>query len=395
MSEPNYAKLEASNPHLDKEKLYPLAGILVVDFTHVLSGPTCTRMLADAGARVIHIERKTGDDTRHMGPYIADGSSEYFRICNAGKESIALDLKYPKDHALAEKMIAKADVVVENFRPGVMARLGFAPEEMVKKYPKLIFASVSGFGQYGPWSKQAAYDTIIQAVSGLMDATGEPNGKPTRVGTSVSDVVAGIMGYSAITTALVARERTGKGTTIDVSMLDSTFSLMVQDLMLALGPHEVPHRIGNRHPDMYPFDTFDCQDQPIAICCGNDHLWGLLSHALGHEEWMNQADFKTNDLREKNWQKVKNAMQDVLKTKPAAEWDKILHEAGVPAGLVLNVDKTRRLDQIIERGMVKTLPDGNEVLGSPLKYGTWNSYGLQKDAPKLDEQGEQIRKEFE
>ncbi len=380
MSEPNYAKLEASNPHLDKEKPYPLAGILVVDFTHVLSGPTCTRMLADAGARVIHIERKTGDDTRHMGPYIADGSSEYFRICNAGKESIALDLKDPKDHALAEKMIAKADVVVENFRPGVMARLGFAPEEMVKKYPKLIFASVSGFGQYGPWSKQAAYDTIIQAVSGLMDATGEPNGKPTRVGTSVSDVVAGIMGYSAITTALVARERTGKGTTIDVSMLDSTFSLMVQDLMLALGPHEVPHRIGNRHPDMYPFDTFDCQDQPIAICCGNDHLWSLLSNALGHEEWIDQ---------------VKNAMQDVLKTKPAAEWDKILHEAGVPAGLVLNVDKTRRLDQIIERGMVKTLPDGNEVLGSPLKYGTWNSYGLQKDAPKLDEQGEQIRKEFE
>ena len=387
MAEPNYAKLEANNPHLNKEKPYPLAGILVVDFTHVLSGPTCTRMLADAGARVIHIERKTGDDTRHMGPYIADGSSEYFRICNAGKESIALDLKDPKDHALVENMIAKADIVVENFRPGVMTRLGFDPEEMVKKYPKLIFASISGFGQYGPWSKQAAYDTIVQAVSGLMDATG--------VGTSVSDVVAGIMGYSAITTALVARERTGKGTTIDVSMLDSTFSLMVQDLMLALGPHEVPHRIGNRHPDMYPFDTFDCQDQPIAICCGNDHLWGLLSNALGHEEWINQADFKTNDLREKNWQKVKNAMQAVLKTRTAAEWEEILHKAGVPAGLVLNVDKTRRLDQIIERGMVKTLPDGNEVLGSPLKYGTWNSYGLQKDAPKLDEQGEQIRKEFE
>lgn len=191
MSEPNY-------PHLDKNKPYPLAGILVIDFTHVLSGPTCSRMLADAGARVIHVERKTGDDTRHMGPYLADGSSEYFRICNTGKESIALDLKNAQDHALAEKMIAKADVVVENFRPGVMTRLGFDPEEIVKKYPKLIFASISGFGQYGPWAKQAAYDTIIQAISGLMDATGEPNGKPTRVGTSVSDVVAGIMGYSAI-----------------------------------------------------------------------------------------------------------------------------------------------------------------------------------------------------
>ena len=147
--------------------------MLVIDFTHVLSGPTCTRMLADSGARVIHIERKTGDDTRHMGPYLADGSSEYFRICNAGKESIALDLKDPKDHAL-----------VENFRPGIMTRLGFDPEEMVKKYPKLIFASISGFGQYGPWSKQAAYDTIVQALSGLMDFTGTPDGKPTRVSLS-------------------------------------------------------------------------------------------------------------------------------------------------------------------------------------------------------------------
>lgn len=197
MTEPKYDELEENNPHLDKDKPYPLSGLLVVDFTHVLSGPTCTRMLADAGARVLHIERKTGDDTRHMGPYIEDGSSEYFRICNAGKESIALDLKDPKDHALVEKMIAKADVVVENFRPGLMKRLGFGTDEMVKKYPKLIFASISDFGQYGPWSKQAAYDTIVQAVSGLMDATGIPDGKPTRVGTSVSDVLAGIMGYSA------------------------------------------------------------------------------------------------------------------------------------------------------------------------------------------------------
>lgn len=176
MSEPNY-------PHLDKNKPYPLAEILVIDFTHVLSGPTCSRYPC---------WKKTDDDTRHMGPYLADGFSEYFRICNTGKESIALDLKNAQDHALAEKMIAKADVVVENFRPGVMTRLGFDPEEMVKKYPKLIFASISGFGQYGPWAKQAAYDTIIQAISGLMEATGEPNGKPTRVGTSVSDVVAGI-----------------------------------------------------------------------------------------------------------------------------------------------------------------------------------------------------------
>lgn len=395
MSEPNYADLENKNPHLDKSKPYPLEGILVVDFTHVLSGPTCTRMLADAGARVLHVERKTGDDTRHLAPYLSDKSSEYFRIANAGKESIALDLKDPADHALAEKMIAKADVVVENFRPGVMTRLGFDPDEMVKKYPKLIFASISGFGQYGPMSKQAAYDTIVQALSGIMDATGMPDGPATRVGTSVSDVVAGIMGYSAITTALYAREKTGKGTTVDVSMLDATFSLMAQDAMAVLGPHTIPHRIGNRHPYIYPFDTFECQDKPIAICCGNDHLWAVLSQTLGHEEWIDDPRFKTNDLREENWRDTKAAMESVLKNDTADHWDQILHDAGIPAGIVLNLNDTSRLDQIIARGMVKTLPDGNEVLGNPLKYGTWNSYGLQKDSPKLDENGPEIRKEFE
>lgn len=395
MTEPKYGKLEGENPHLAKDKPYPLAGILVVDFTHVLSGPTCTRMLADSGARVIHIERDTGDDTRHMGPYLADGSSEYFRIANTGKESIALNLKDPADHALAEKMIAKADVVVENFRPGVMKRLGFDPAEMVKKYPKLIFASISGFGQYGPMSTQAAYDTIVQALSGIMDATGEADGKATRVGTSVSDVVAGMMGYAAIMTALVARERTGKGTTVDVSMLDSTFALMAQGLMSTLGPHQVPHRIGNRHPYIYPFDTFACKDKEIAICCGNDHLWGILSHTLGHDEWIEKPEFKTNDLREKNWQDVKAAMEKVLATKNASEWDKILHDAGIPASMILNIDDIRRLDQIIARGMVKTMPDGNEVIGTPMKFGTWNSYGVESDSPILNQNGDAIRQEFE
>ncbi|RVU70826.1 MULTISPECIES: CaiB/BaiF CoA-transferase family protein [Lactobacillus] len=394
---PNYEKLEADNPHLDKNKAYPLAGVLVVDFTHVLSGPTCTRMLADAGARVIHIERPTGDDTRHMGPYLEDKSSEYFRIANVGKESIALDLKKKEDRDFAEKMISKADVVVENFRPRVMKRLGLGPDEMVKKYPKLVYASISGFGQYGPMHNQAAYDTIVQALSGIMDATGQPapKGSPTRVGTSVSDVVAGIMGYAGITTALYAREKTGKGTTVDISMLDTTLSLMVQDLMTALGPHKVPERIGNRHPYMYPFDTFESQDRLLAICCGNDHLWSLLSNALAHPEWVTKAEFKTNDLREANWQDVKNAMEAVLKTDNAENWRQKLEEAGVPVGIVQNVVDTCQMPQIIERGMIKRLPDGRDVLGTPIKFGTWNSYGAQKDSPALNENGNAIRAEFD
>ncbi|MBB1086201.1 CaiB/BaiF CoA transferase family protein [Limosilactobacillus fastidiosus] len=393
---PQFTKLQKQNPHLDKTKPYPLDGTLVIDFTHVLSGPTCTRMLADAGARVIHIERPTGDDTRHMGPYLKDGSSEYFRICNAGKESITLDLKNDKDHQLVEKMIAKADVVVENFRPGVMARLGLGPEEMTKKHPRLIYASISGFGQYGPMKQDAAYDTVVQALSGIMDATGQPapKGRPTRVGTSVSDVVAGIMGYSAIMTALYAREKTGKGTTVDISMLDSTLSLMVQDLMTVLGPNFVPERIGNRHPYMYPFDTFMCKDDMIAICCGNNHLWELLCNALGKPEWINEPKFNTNNKREANWEAVKADMEAVLKQDTADNWVQKLDAAGIPVDNVKNVSDTIKMPQVIDRGMIKTLADGNSVLGTPLKYGTWNSYGAQKDSPKLNENGDAIRKEF-
>ena len=182
-------------------------------------------MLADAGARVIKIERPVvGDDTRQMGPFVDDGSSEYFRFANLGKESIALNLKDPNNLALVKNMISRADIVVENFRPGVMKGLGLDPEALVQEHPRLIVCSISGFGQYGPMHQQAAYDTVVQALSGIMDATGWPDGSPTRVGTSISDIAAGIMGYAGIVTALVARERTGRGTTVDVAMLDSTFS---------------------------------------------------------------------------------------------------------------------------------------------------------------------------
>lgn len=396
--DPDYKKAAQENPRLDPSKPYPLEGVLVVDLTRVLSGPTCTRMLADAGARVIHVERPPkGDDTRSMGPYVADGSSDYFRIANVGKESIALDFRNPDDHAFLMKMIAKADVVVENFRPGVMAKNGLDPEDLVKKFPRLIVCSISGFGQWGPMSQEAAYDTVIQAWSGLMDLTGLPadeGGLPTRVGTSISDIVAGIHGYAGIVTALYAREKTGKGTTVDISMLDTSFSLMAQGLMSSLGLGQRPKRIGNRHPYMYPFDTFMCADEMVAICCGNDRLWGLLSACLGHPEWAKDPDMATNDLREKNWKKVKSLMEGVLSSGPAEEWQRKISEAGVPCGLCLNVDDTRRMPQIVSRGMVKEMPDGQLVLGDPFKYGTWNSYGAKKDAPSYDENSKEIREEF-
>jgi CoA:oxalate CoA-transferase len=380
--------------HLDPAKPHALEHITVVDFTRVLAGPTCTRMLADAGARVIKIERPgAGDDTRQMGPFASDGTSEYYRFANLGKESIAVNLKDPGDLALVESMIAKADVVVENFRPGVMARLGLDPAKLVQEYPRLIVCSISGFGQYGPLHLQAAYDTVIQAISGIMDSTGEPDGGPTRVGTSISDILGGIFGYCGIVTALAARERTGKGTTVDVAMLDATFATMEQGLMDALGVHKRPGRIGNRHPSMSPFDTYQCADQLIAICCGNDHLFGILAGTLGKPELATDPRFATNVDRTDNQAELKAAMEEVLRTGKAEAWYERLDDAGIPASLVMNVDDTRKLEQIKVRGMVKDV-GGFQVPGNPIKFGVYNSLGTMIPSPELDNRGDALRAEF-
>jgi CoA:oxalate CoA-transferase len=380
--------------HTDPGKPHALEHITVIDFTRVLAGPTCTRMLADAGARVIKIERPpAGDDTRQMGPFASDGTSEYYRFANLGKESIALNLKDPDDLALVESMIARADVVVENFRPGVMARLGLDPARLVREHPRLIVCSISGFGQYGPLHMQAAYDTVIQAISGIMDATGEPDGGPTRVGTSISDILGGIFGYCGVVTALAARERTGKGTTVDVAMLDATFAMLEQGLMDALGRHERPGRLGNRHPSMAPFDTFSCADQLIAICVGNDHLFGILAGTLGKPELATDPRFATNVDRTTNQAGLKTEMEKVLRTDTAQAWQERLEDAGIPVSLVLNVDDTRKLEQIKVRSMVKDV-GGFQVPGNPIKFGAYNSLGTTIPSPELNNCGAALRAEF-
>ena len=382
------------NPHLDPTKPYPLAGITVVDFTRVLAGPTCSRMLADAGARVIKIERPgSGDDTRLMGPFAPDGSSEYYRFANLGKESIALDLKDPGDLAIVMRMIAGADVVVENFRPGVMAKLGLDPEKLVEAFPSLIVCSISGFGQYGPLHGEAAYDTVIQAIAGIMDETGTPDGGPTRVGTSISDILGGIFGYCGIVTALYARERTGRGTTVDIAMLDATFAVMEQGLMDALGVRVRPTRLGNRHPSMAPFDTFQTKDDLIAICCGNDKLFEVLAKTLGAPQLLSDPRFDGNVQRTDNQAELKVAIEAALGTDTASAWLERLHQAGIPSSAILNVDDTRKLEQIVTRGMVKDVA-GYRVPGSPMKWGAYNSNGTMTPSPALDEHGAALRVEF-
>lgn len=246
----------------------------------------------------------------------------------------------------------------------------------VKEYPKLIIASISGFGQFGPMSTQGAFDTVIQAVSGIMDSTGTKEGGPTRVGTYISDIAGGIFGYTGIVTALYAKEKTGKGTTVDVAMLDSTFALMSQGLMTVLGKGKRIERAS------------------LAICTGNDHLFGILSEQLTHSEWINDDRLDTNEKRSINWKPLKELIESVLKNDTADNWEKKFLAAGIPTSKVLNLADTCKLPQIHERGMVKELSDGNMIPGTPLKFSTWNSYGVQADSPSLDEEGDTIHKEF-
>ncbi len=372
----------------------PLAGITVVDFTHVLSGPFCTMMLADQGARIIKVERPdTGDDSRAFGPFYDDDTSAYFWFANRGKESIAMDLKNPDDLAMVKRMIGKADIVVENFSPGAMARLGLDPAELVKEFPRLIVCSVSGFGQYGPLHQAPAYDTVVQALSGIMSVTGEPDGTPTRVGTSIADLSAGVFAYAAIATALAARERTGRGTTIDVAMLDGIFSLMEHGLMDALAKHVNPHRIGNRHPSISPFDTFQCSDRMLAICCGNDKLFDVMCVTLGLPELAQNERFNSNEKRVENYGDLKPALEVALSAGTAEEWQAKLEAAHIPVGLVQTVTEAENMPQIQARNMVENV-GGRQVPGSPLKFGAYDSACTKQLPPKLNEHGEKLRQEF-
>ncbi len=372
----------------------PLNGILVIDFTHVLSGPFCTMMLADQGARIIKIERAgSGDDSRAFGPFYEDNSSVYFEFVNRGKESITLNLKNANDLELVKRMISKADVVVENFRPGTMQRLGLGPEDLVKQYPQLIYCSISGFGQTGPMKLEPAYDTVIQALSGLMSVTGFPDGKPTRVGTSFSDLTAGLFAYAAITTALVGRQKTGKGTTIDVSMLDGTFTLLEHGLMDALAEHIDPKRIGNAHPSIVPFDAYQCSDRMLAICCGNDHLFVKLCDALGLTQAKADPNYATNEKRMENREALTEAIENVLKTQPAQTWSDKLQEAGIPAGIVQTVTEAEKMQQIVARDMVVTVGK-RQLPGNPLKMGGYDSSCASTPPPALGADSDRIREFF-
>lgn len=370
----------------------PLSDITVIDLTHVINGPFGTAILADMGARVIKVEPPQGDDTRRNGPYVGD-KSLYFACVNRGKESIALNLKDEGDRAIFANMVRQADVVVENFRPGVMERLGFSFVELQKLNPRIIYAASSGFGHSGPMSLNPAYDTIIQGMSGLMEATGFPDGPATRVGTSISDIAAGLYLYAGIVTALYDRERSGKGTQVDIAMFDATLAFLEHPFMAWAATGKAPGRIGNRHPSMTPFDTFSAQDRPFVLCCGNDHLFAILCTTIERTDLIQDPRFVTNVLRTDHHAALKSELEAVFTTRKAQEWIATLHDAGLPVGPLLDVAEATALPQTAARKMVVTA-GGLKMPGNPIKLSTYADGDTRPAAPDLDQHGAALRREF-
>ena len=369
----------------------PLSGITVLDLSHVVSGPFCTLHLADNGARVIKVEREKGDDARFFGPFYDNAKSAYFHAINRGKESIRLNLKKAEDFKLLERILKKADVLVENFRPGTLEKLGLAPKQLLKKYSKLIVCSISGYGQTGPLAHAPAYDTVVQGVSGAMSFTGARN--PTRIPSPLCDISAGLYAFGAICAALAGRARTGKGTWIDISMLDSVWTFLESGLLSVLAKGKDLLTVGNRHPTIAPFDTFLCQDKPITLCCANDALFLKLTDALALPALKNDARFATNAARVANQDALKPAIEAVLKTRCADEWLAVLTQAGIPSGPVNTIAEAAFNPQIAEREMIAQ-SGGNPVCGTPFKYDTYDSHIAPKPAPDLDADGAALRREF-
>lgn len=373
----------------------PLSGLLVVDLTRVLAGPFCTLLLADLGARVIKVETPEGDDARRIGPFV-DGRSAYFLSLNRGKESLALDLKNAPDRSLFERLLARADVLAENFRPGVMQRLGYGWEALEPRFPRLVMASISGFGQTGPYAQRPSYDVIAQAMGGVMSLTGHPGTGPTRVGTSTGDITAGLFAAVGILAALAARQGSGKGARVDVSMLDAQVATLENAIVRYFASGEVPGPLGSRHPSIAPFQALATADGFIVVAAGNDALFAKLCQALGQPELAQAPEFASNDLRTRSADALEGRLEEALASHGSAHWLEKLAAAGVPCGPVNDIEKLVADPQIAARNMLVSVAESQlRVAGNPVKLSGFADPGVRAGPPTLDEGRARILAELE
>jgi formyl-CoA transferase len=355
--------------------LKPLEGIKVLDLSRVLAGPWCTQLLADLGAEVIKVERPgAGDDTRHWGPpWFGEGDERvagYFLSCNRGKKSAAIDFAQAEGAALVRKLAEDADVVVENFKVGGLKKFGLDAASLRATNPRLTYASITGFGQDGPYADRAGYDYIIQGMGGLMSITGLPDGVPgggpMRVGVAVVDLFTGMYTCVAILSALFARERTGEGAHIDMALFDTQLAMLANQASNALVSGKDPPRQGNTHPNIVPYQLFSAADQQIIIAVGNDRQFARLATICGHPEWAQDERFVSNGARVANRDAIVALVSDAIRQKCAAEWLEQLEAAGIPAGPINRISQALSDVQAQHRQMVRTIA-GVPQVGSPVR----------------------------
>jgi formyl-CoA transferase len=355
--------------------LKPLEGIKVLDLSRVLAGPWCTQLLADLGAEVIKVERPgTGDDTRHWGPpWHGEGDDRvaaYFLSCNRGKKSAAIDLSKPEGAAVICKLAANADVVVENFRVGGLKKFGLDAQSLRAVNPRLVYASITGFGQDGPYADRAGYDFMIQAMGGLMSITGRPDGVPgagpMRVGVAVADLFTGMYTAVAILAALYRREKSGEGAHIDMALLDTQLAVLANQVSNFLVSGEDPPRQGNTHPNLVPYQPFDAMDRPLVIAVGNERQFAKLAELVGHSEWATDERFATNAARIGNRAQIVSLLAEAIRQQPADHWFERLEAAGIPAGPINSISQALADVQAQHRQMVRTIA-GVPTVGSPVR----------------------------
>jgi len=349
----------------------PLAPYRVADLTRILSGPFCTMQLGDLGAEVIKIEAPgKGDDTRAWGPPFINGESSYFLSINRNKKSVTLNLKSGRGQELLWQLLERSDVLVENFRPGALERLGFSFDAVHARLPQLVYCSVSGFGHTGPDRSLPGYDVLIQGAAGLMSLTGEPGGPPYKLGVSISDLSAGMMAVQGILAALLARERSGQGQHVDISMLDGSAALLTYQAGIHFATGEVPHRRGNAHPSIAPYSTYPAQDGTMIVAVGNDTLFGRLCQTIDRPDLATDQRFATAAARVQNRDELDRLLCDILQTRPREHWIARMRQVGIPCGMVRDVAEVCASPQLRARGMIQQMahPTAGTVgqLGSPL-----------------------------
>jgi len=363
----------------------PLDGLRVFDMTRVLAGPFATALLADLGAEVIKLEPPHGDDYRQIGPF-RDGESALFLLVNRGKRSVAIDLKAPEGRAIALEIAAKCDVVVENFRPGVAERLGLGPDEIRARRPDLVYARISGFGQASPWAGRPAYDLVVQALSGLMAATGEEGGAPLKAGEAIGDLAAGLYASWAILAALVRREHTGEGAVIDVAMFDTLYSLLPTSHALNFYGGEIPRRVGNRHPLSTPFGGYRTHDGYAVIAVLNEPQFARFAALIGQAGIEADPRFDSDTARTENEPAVRAMIEAWTMTRTTDEAVAALSAAGIAAAPILDIAEAGETEQAKARGLVRALEHArigaHPVVGQPVRFDG-AAPGVQTAAPLL------------